>query len=91
MDNNNSGCGCGCLPIFVVIFFCFYLWWPRYDLEVALDPGPSNYQIVEKDFYSFESAEMALINYRHYDWVILEWTPWSKMFNDHSKYTKKLR
>jgi hypothetical protein len=44
----------------VIILICNYLWWPRYDLEVALSPGPSNYQVVEKNFYTLKGG---LINY----------------------------
>jgi len=75
----------------VIILICNYLWWPRYDLEVALSPGPSNYQVVEKNFYTLKAARQSVGNYGCYDWIILEWTPWSSWFNDYSKYNKKIR
>ena len=40
-----------------------WLWWPRYDLEVALKPGPSAYQIVEYDFYTLKSCREAVGNW----------------------------
>ena len=76
------------LPLVCLAVWLFY---PRYDLDVALKPGPSNYVVVEQGFYSLKACQKAASGYRHYDWVALEWTQWGKMFNKYSPYNQKVR
>lgn len=74
-----------------IVAVALWLWWPRYDLEVALNPGPSNYQIVEENFYTLSACRKAAGNYRGYDWIALKWNGWGKLFNKYSKYDSKHR
>ena len=71
--------------------FAFWLWWPIYDLEVALKPGPSEYAVVEHDFYTLTGCREARGRWRHYDWVCLEKTGWGRLFNEYSIYNQKVR
>lgn len=76
--------------IFLVIG-ALWLWWPRYDLEVALEPGPSGYEVVTHDFYTLGACREAAGQWRAYDWVCLEKTGWGQLFNRYSTYNKKVR
>lgn len=76
------------LPIAIL---CFWLWWPQYDLEVALKPGPSDYAIVERDFYTIDGCREASRRWKSYDWVCLEKSGWGRLFNKYSSYNAKVR
>ncbi len=67
------------------------LFWPRYDLEVALEPGPSRYEIVETGFYSLKNCRESAQNYKKYDWAALKYSAWGKIFNKYrDSFTKDL-
>lgn len=74
---------------YVVALVAFVLWWPKYDLEVAFVVGPSDYEIVERDFYTLDGCREARKQWRAYDWSCLEKTTWSTWFNSYSPYNSR--
>lgn len=74
---------------FVVALAAFVLWWPKYDLEVALAVGPSDYEIVERDFYTLDGCREASKRWKAYDWSCLEKTTRGGWFNSFSPYNAR--
>lgn len=67
------------------------LWWPRYDLEIARNPGPAGYEIVEYDFMLLGNCIEAAARWHAYDWSCLEKTVWGEIFNEYSRYNQRTR
>lgn len=76
---------------FILIIAGLYLFWPRYDLDVALDPKWNRHEIVATDFYSLDSCIEAANIMARYDYICLKWTPWSDWTNKYTKYDSKHR
>lgn len=70
------------------------LWWPRYDLEIARNPGPAGYEIVEiveYDFMLLGNCIEAAARWHAYDWSCLGKTVWGEIFNEYSRYNQRTR
>ena len=75
----------------ILIAVALYLFWPRYDLNIAYDINWKNHAIVEENFFTLDSCRSAARNHRAADWVCLKKTGWGEIFNSYSKYDSKHR
>jgi len=78
------------MPLLLFIV-AVWLWWPLYDLEIALERGPSNYVVVKKNFLTLDSCRDAVGNYVQYDWSCLDHTTWGAFFNKDTSYNGRER
>ena len=89
MDEGCSGCGC---LIILLIGAAAFVFWPRYDLEIASLPGPNGYEVVEEGFWTKGACRKAAAKYRKYDSWALEWNYWGRWVGyEYSKWGEKHR
>lgn len=87
----NAG-GCGCLGVLLTLAIAGWLFVPRYDLEVATGRGPSQYEIVERGFWTLGSCRKAAEKYPARDWSALKWTQWGRLVTyKYSDWAERVR
>jgi hypothetical protein len=74
---------------FLLLIIAIYIFWPRYDLVIALDPFWSQQQNTGQTFLWLGGCQEAGEETGAVDFGCFEWNRWSKMMSDAPGYTSR--